>query len=386
MSPQRAVPLCDLRRQHEALKAGIESALARVCARGDFILGREVGEFEQAFANYCGTTHCVGVANGTDALKLALMAAGVGPWGGGRADDEVVVPAFTFVATATAVVQAGARPVLCDVLDGTLCMDPRSLERVLTPRTRAIMPVHLFGRPVDDATVSALAAARGIPVVEDAAQAHGARSRGRRTGSLGLAAGFSFFPAKNLGCYGDGGAVTTKDDAVADKVRLLRNCGRTTKYEHPVQGFNSRLDTLQAAVLIVKLAGLDAFNARRREVAGRYRKALGGLKALRLPDEAAGDEAVYHQFVVRTPHRDGLRQALKSRGIESGIHYPKPIHLQGAFADLGHKAGDFPVSETAAREVLSLPIYPEIPDTDVDYVAEAVRAFFAGASGKAAGD
>ncbi len=378
MSPQRAVPLCDLRGQHQALKPRIEAAFARICARGDFILGREVGEFEEGFARYCGTRHCVGVANGTDALKLALMAVGVGP------GDEVVVPAFTFVATGTAVIQAGARPVVCDVLDGTLCMAPRSLEQALTPRTRAIMPVHLFGRPADHDAIAAIAAKRGIPVIEDAAQAHGARSRGRRAGSLGLAAGFSFFPAKNLGCYGDGGAVTTSDAAVADKVRLLRNCGRTTKYEHPVQGFNSRLDTLQAAVLIEKLACLDGFNARRRAVAARYRQALGGVKALRLPDEPEGDEAVYHQFVVRAPRRDELAAALKAQGIESGIHYPKPLHLQGAFSGLGYAPGAFPVSEAAAREVLSLPIYPEIPDADVDAVAEAVRAFFAGRQGAGA--
>lgn len=366
------VPLCDLRVQHERLKGDIEAAMAAVCARGAFILGSEVEAFEAAYATYCGAAHAVGVANGTDALKLALMAAGVRP------GDEVVVPAFTFVATATAVVMAGAVPVPADVDPVTLCLDPVSAEAAITPRTRALMPVHLYGQPADWARLSDLARRRGLLLIEDAAQAHGARWQGRRTGSLGLAAGFSFFPAKNLGCYGDGGAVTTSDPALAEKVRLLRNCGRTQKYEHPVLGFNSRLDTLQAAVLLVKLRHLDGFNAGRRAAAARYRAALAGIEGLRLPADAPGTEAVYHQFVVRGPRRDELHQALKAQGIETGIHYPKPVHLQGAFAGMGKRPGAFPVSEAAAGEVLSLPIYPEIPESYVDRVAEAVRAFHAG--------
>ncbi len=364
------IPLCDLRAQHRALQARIEAALGRVCARGDFILGREVGEFEQGFAAFCGVAHCVGVANGTDALKLALLAAGVGP------GDEVVIPAFTFVATGSAVVQAGAKPVLADIDPATFCMDSSALRAAITPRTRAIIPVHLYGQPVDWGGISAVAG--GVAILEDACQAHGARSGGRRAGSLGRASAFSFFPAKNLGCYGDGGAVATDDAALAKQVRLLANCGRTAKYEHPVQGFNSRLDTLQAAVLVEKLPELDSFNARRRRAAERYRGALDGLEAVRLPPVVPGTEAVFHQFVIRAPNRGALAEALRAQGIETGIHYPKPLHLQGAFAELGLRQGDFPASEAAAREVLSLPIYPEISDASIDRVAGAIRGFYAG--------
>lgn len=366
----KPIPLCDLRAQHESLRHGIEDALARVCARGDFILGREVGEFEKAFAATCGTAECVGVANGTDALRLALEAMGVRP------GDEVVIPAFTFVATGTAVVQAGARPVCADVLPDTLCLDPRSLAAAITPRTRAVMPVHLFGQPADWEGISK--AAKGLPLLEDACQAHGAMLGKARCGSLGRAAAFSFFPAKNLGCYGDGGAVTTSDPELAAKVRLLRNCGRTAKYDHPEQGINSRLDTLQAAVLLEKLPGLDARNASRRRVAARYRELLKDVEGLRLPAAAPGTEHVWHQFVIRAPRRDDLAAALKAEGIETGIHYPKPVHLQGAFAHLGYREGAFPVSEAAAREVLSLPVYPEIADADVERVASAIRAFHLG--------
>lgn len=364
----RRIPLCDLRAQHASLRGELEAALAAVCARGEFILGREVAAFEEAFARHCGAAHCVGTANGTDALKLALLAAGIGP------GEEVVVPAFTFVATAAAVQQAGAVPVLADVLPDTLCMDPASMDRAVTPRTRAAMPVHLFGHPADWDAIESVARRRGLLLVEDAAQAHGAHWKGRCTGALGLAAGFSFFPAKNLGAYGDGGAVTTSDAALAERVRLLRNCGRTAKYEHPVAGFNSRLDTLQAAVLLVKLRGLDARNGRRRALAARYRTALSTDSRIRLPSAMPGGEPVWHQFVIRVPERDALARRLREEGIETGVHYPKPVHLQGAYASLGYGPGDFPVSEAAAREVLSLPMYPELADEDLDRVAGAVLA------------
>lgn len=361
--------MCDLGPEHAQLQDRLESAFRRVLERGDFILGREVPLFEEAFAAYCGTAHAVGVANGTDALTLVLKALDVEP------GDEVIVPASTFVATGTAVLQAGGKPVLAEVDPITLCLAPAALKAARTTRTKAIIPVHLYGQPVDWAAIQA--AAGGVPILEDACQAHGARWQGRRTGSLGVAGAFSFFPAKNLGALGDGGAVTTSDAALAAKVRQLRNCGRSTKYDHPIRGFNSRLDTLQAALLLEKLPHLDEWNARRRVSADRYRQALKGIEEVRAPEASSGTEPVWHQFVIRARRRDELAEALKAQGIATGVHYPKPLHLQGAFADLGHKPGDFPVSEAASAEVLSLPMFPSLTQQDVERVASAIRAFYA---------
>ncbi len=368
MESRPELSLCDLRPEHAELRSALETAFRRVLDRGDFILGREVGGFEEAFAAYCGASHGVAVANGTDALALTLQALGVGP------GDEVVVPAFTFVATGTAVFQAGAKPVLADVDPVSLCLSPAAFQAARTPRSKAAIPVHLFGHPADWDGLAKAAA--GLPLLEDACQAHGARWKGRRAGSLGVAAAFSFYPTKNLGALGDGGAVTTSDAALASRVRQLRNCGRTTQYDHPVRGLNSRLDTLQAALLLEKLPHLDAWNARRRAAAERYRQALAGIEELRLPQALPGTEPVWHQFVVRVRRRDELAAALKAQGIATGVHYPKPLHLQGAFAELGHGPGDFPVSEAASAEALSLPMFPSLREQDVARVAEAIRSFY----------
>ena len=363
------IPLVDLRAQYAALREEIDAAIAAVLERGDFILGREVGAFEAAFAAFVGARHCVGVASGTDALRLAMVGLGVAP------GDEVLLPANTFIATALAVGDAGATPVLVDIDPGTYTLDAASARRAITPRTRAVVPVHLFGQPADMRGVIELAREHSLTIIEDAAQAHGAVHELGRVGTLGAASGFSFYPGKNLGAYGDGGAITTDDDALAERLRTLRNWGSTVKYEHPVRGFNSRLDTLQAAILLVKLRHLDDANRRRRVVAGWYDELLAPLGDRVARPRVAGRtrEHVYHLYVVRLrdADRDLVLSRLHAAGIGAGVHYPRPIHLQGAYADLGHGPGDFPEAEAAAREILSLPMYPELTR---DMVAEVVCA------------
>jgi len=365
------VPFVDLQAQYRAIKPEVDEAIRRVLDASAFILGPEVEEFERAFAAYVGAEFCVGVANGTDAIQLALAACGVG------AGDEVIVPANTFFATAEAVSTAGATPVFVDCDPETSNLDAGSVERAVTPRTRAIIPVHLYGRAADLDPVADIAARRGLVVIEDAAQAHGALYKGRRVGTLGRAGCFSFYPGKNLGAYGEGGAVVTNDAEVARRLRLLRDHGSPRKYRHEIVGYNSRLEAIQAAVLGVKLCHLDAWNERRRAHAARYRELLAPLEgagALRLPAEAPAGGHVYHLFVVESGARDELQKRLSEAGVQTGIHYPVPVHLQPAYAALGHREGDFPEAERQARRVLSLPMYAELADSQLARVAEAIES------------
>jgi dTDP-4-amino-4,6-dideoxygalactose transaminase len=366
------VPFVDLQAQYRAIKAEVDAAVQRVLDTSAFILGREVEAFERDFADYVGARECVGVSNGTAALHLALMACGVG------AGQEVIVPANTFFATAEAVSAAGATPVFADCDPVTYNLDPAKLEAAVTERTRAVIPVHLYGQPADLDAVDEVAKRHDLIVIEDAAQAHGARYRGRRVGALARAGCFSFYPGKNLGAYGEGGAVTTDDPEVARRVRLLRDHGSERKYHHEVVGYNLRLEGIQGAVLSVKLKHLDGWNELRRRHAARYRELLGPLEeagALSLPREAAYAEHVYHLFVVQTSARDALQRFLAAANVHTGIHYPVPAHLQPAYAALGHKEGDFPESERQARRVLSLPMFAELTERQLRYVAHAVEDF-----------
>jgi dTDP-4-amino-4,6-dideoxygalactose transaminase len=359
---QVAIPLGDVQAQAAEVAAEVERGWSEVVARGSFILGEEVAAFEREFADFCGVAHCAGVANGTDALELAARALGVGP------GDEVVLPANTFIASALAIARTGATPVLVDPDPETHLLDARALERV-GPKTKALMPVHLFGQV---APTEALERA-GVPLIEDAAQAQGARRHDEPAGSLGAVAGSSFYPGKNLGAFGDAGAVMTDDDELASRPRALRNYGSEVKYHHPVLGFNSRLDTLQAIVLRAKLRRLAEWNERRREAAGRYDELLEGIDAVRCPVTLPGNEHIWHLYVIRVPARDEVLRRLNTAGIGAGVHYPVPIHLQGAFAHLGHRQGAFPATEAAAREILSLPLYPEITADQQEQVVDRLR-------------
>jgi dTDP-4-amino-4,6-dideoxygalactose transaminase len=361
------VPLVDLQAQYAAIRSEVEPAMASVLERCDFVLGEAVESFEVNFAAFCGAPQAVGVDSGISALELILRAWGIGP------GDEVITPTNSFIASASAISFTGATPVLVDVSPDSYLMTAEAVARAITPRTRAIMPVHLYGQAVDMDPILALAEAHDLLVVEDACQAHGARYKGRRVGSLGHAAAFSFYPGKNLGAYGDGGIVVTRCASLADRVRELRNYGQRQKYCHVSLAYNRRLDTLQAAVLDVKLRHLDRWNARRAAIADRYRAHLAGLP-IRLPVVEPGREHVCHLFVVQTDDRDTVLAGLKEAGIGAGIHYPIPIHLQPAYHDLGYGPGSFPVAEAAADRLLSLPVYPEMTDEQVDYVAAVLRS------------
>jgi dTDP-4-amino-4,6-dideoxygalactose transaminase len=345
----------------------VAAGFAAVMDTTAFILGPAVEEFEKAYAAFSGATHCIGVANGTDAIELGLRAAGIGP------GDEVIVPANTFIATALAVARAGATPVLVDCDRDHQLIDVTHVERRLTPRTRAVVPTHLFGQMAPMRPLAAFAEAHGLVLIEDAAQAQGAAQDGRRAGSLGLAGATSFYPAKNLGAYGDAGAVTSRSDAIASRIRALRNYGSDTKYQHPETGFNSRLDTLQAVVLGAKLKHLARWNEARRRAAARYDALLAGLDGLEPPRTLPGNEHVFHLSVVRVRSRDDVLARLHADGIGAGVHYPVPIHLQGAFAHLGHARGDFPVAERAAEEILSLPMFPELSAEQQERVVASLR-------------
>lgn len=362
------IPLSDLARQAAALAPELTAAAARVLASGAYVLGPEVDAFEAEMARCVGTASAVAVASGTDALLLALRAAGVGP------GDEVLTSPFTFFATVSAILGAGAVPVFADIDPATFALDPAAAGAALAahPGVRAIVPVHLYGRP---APVDALAAL-GVPLVEDAAQALGASSGGRAAGALGLAGCFSFFPTKNLGGFGDGGMVTTDDLDLADRVRLLRAHGARPRYTHQVVGTNSRLDALQAALLRVKLPHLDGWLAARAAHAVAYTRELAGLDGLVLPGEPPSGRHAWHQYTVRVRggRRDGLRAQLASEGVQTGVYYPAPAHLQPALRDLGHGPGDFPEAERASAEVLSLPLFPELRDDERERVVTAVRA------------
>ena len=369
-----SLPLVDLEAQGAAFDGTLEDACLAVLRRADFILGADVAAFEREFAAYCGVDHAVGVDSGMSALELALRAMGVGP------GDEVIAPANTFVGTTFPIAAAGARPVLVDVDPETSTLDPAQLAAAITRRTRAVVPVHLYGQCADMSAILRIAREHGLLVLEDACQAHGARWGDRRAGSLGDAAAFSFYPSKNLGASGDGGMVVTRDLALAERVRLLRNYGQREKGRSEVLAFNRRLDTLQAAILRVKLPRLDAWNAARRAHAAAYDGVLADLPLVR-PRAGAGREHVWHLYVVRVPRRDAVRAALAEAGIGTGVHYPVPIHLQPAHRDLGYSQGDFPVAEQLAGEILSLPMYPEMPADGVIAVATALRGVLQEPSG-----
>lgn len=359
------IPLVDLRAQYRIIKPEIDAAIERVLANTRFILGKEVQDFEEAFAVYCGARYAIGVASGTAALHLALLACGIGQ------GDEVITSPFTFIATAEAICHAGARPVFVDIDPVSYNLDPSRIEEAITPRTKAILPVHLYGQPADMDPLLAIARRYDLKVIEDAAQAHGAEYKGQRVGTLGGAACFSFYPGKNLGAYGDGGMVVTNDPQIAERVRMLRDHGRLSKYEHLIVGYGERLDALQAAILGVKLRHLDDWNERRRRIAAQYRELLADGN-IQVPQESKDVRHVYHLFVVRVRDRDATLARLKEAGIGVGVHYPIPLHLQPAFAWLGYREGDFPNAEQAAREVLSLPIYPEMTVEQMDQVAYAL--------------
>ena len=367
----RTVPFLDLGRMNAGLKEDVLAAVSTLIDRNEFGNGVEVEAFETAFAAYCETSFGVGLASGLDALRLALLAEGIGP------GDEVIVPANTFVATFEAVTQAGARPVVVDVSEEDDNIDVGAADAAVGARTRALLPVHLYGQMADIIALRSLASAKGLMLLEDACQAHGARRDGICAGSAGQAAAFSFYPAKNLGAMGDAGALVTDDADLAERVRALREHGQRSKYRHELEGFTSRLDALQAAVLSLKLPLLDGWNAGRQDVAARYLEALDGLGDLRLPPVARGSVPVWHLFVVRSAVRAELQEFLAGRGIHTGRHYPEPPHLSPAYAWLGHGEGSFPVAEAVSRDGLSLPIFPGMTEEEVETVIDAIKEFFA---------
>mgnify|MGYP005836652731 CR=1 FL=1 len=366
------VPLIDLKIQHRSIAPEIEAAIRNVCDNTAFILSDEMKAFEAEFAAYCGARHGVGVANGTEALFLALKALGIGP------GDEVIVPANTFIATAAAVSHAGATPVFVDCDPETYCIDPAKISPAITPNTKAIMPVHLYGHPADMDAIMEIARSNGLKVIEDCAQAHGTQYRGKQVGAIGDASGFSFYPSKTLGAYGDAGMVMTNSDEVADTLRLLRDNGRTTWYEHAIIGYNSRLDGLQAAILRVKLKRLDTWIAARRAHAAQYQKLLGDVGGVTLPAEKPNATHSYYVYVIRVDGRDEVMAKLKERGCGCGIHYPVPLHLQPAYASLGGKEGDHPVSELYAKQIISIPMFPELSPDQVAEAAGIIREVVSG--------
>jgi dTDP-4-amino-4,6-dideoxygalactose transaminase len=365
-----AVPLVDLKAQHRQIADEVAAGFDRVIGDAAFVLGEEVRAFEREYAGFLGAPHCVGVASGTDALELVLRALRIG------AGDEVILPANTFIATALAVSRAGATPVLADCTADHL-IDPQEVAAKLGPRTRAVMAVHLFGQVAPMEDLAEVVDGTGVQVIEDAAQAQGASRNGRIAGTIGVAAGTSFYPGKNLGAYGDAGAVTTTHEDLARRVAALRNYGSEIKYHHPETGFNSRLDAVQAVVLRAKLRLLPRWNEARREAARRYDRLLESLERVETPQTLVGNEHVFHLYVVRVPDRDDVLRRLNEAGVGAGIHYPVPVHLQGAFAHLGHGRGDFPVTEAAAGEILSLPLFPEITVEQQERVVDELRTVLA---------
>jgi dTDP-4-amino-4,6-dideoxygalactose transaminase len=365
--PDRAVPQLDLTRQHEALRQEIRSALDRVCGAAAFILGEEVAKFEQEFAAYVEAKHCVAVNSGTSALHLALIAARVGP------GDEVITTANTMIATVEAISYMGATPVFVDIDPTTANIDPALVERAVTARTRAIVPVHLYGRPADLYPLLHLAGCKGLTVIEDACQAHGARYRGQRVGALGLAGAFSFYPTKNLGACGEAGALVTNDDQVAAVARGLRTHGESRHYIHDRVGFNYRMEAFQAAVLRVKIKRLPQWTERRRQIARQYRDLLAGAR-VEMPVDDLRNECVYHQFAVYLDGRDQVRAELEAAGVLTAVHYPRPIHLQKAYAGLGYAPGSLPYAERACQRVLCLPLFPELTAGEITYAGEMLTA------------
>jgi dTDP-4-amino-4,6-dideoxygalactose transaminase len=359
------VPYFDLKAQYGLLRDEIREALDRVCQNAAFILGEEVERFEQAFAKYCEVKHCVALNSGTSALHLALLTAGIGE------GDEVITTANTFIATAESIVYTGATPVFVDIEPFTANIDPAAIQAAITKHTRAIIPVHLYGRPCNMDSIIEIAERHRLLVIEDACQAHGARYAGRRVGGFGHAAAFSFYPGKNLGAYGEGGALTTNDDEVASVARSLRSHGESTRYLHKYVGYNYRMDGFQGAVLNVKMKYLDQWTAKRQCCAALYTRLLQDAN-LRLPEDRAGSECVYHLFVAYVENRDKVRAELEKMGVQTAVHYPKPVHLQEAFSSLEHAPGHLPFTERACEQVLSMPLFPEMSDEQVSYAAHCL--------------
>lgn len=361
--------MVDVVGQYRRIKTDVDSAIHAVLDTGMFIQGKEVGEFECAMAGYLGTKFAVGCASGTDALQIAMMALGVGR------GDEVITTPFTFVATAETIAILGAMPVYVDIEPGTFNIDPAKIEAAITPRTKAIIPVHLYGQPADMDPIMALARKHAIPVIEDAAQAVGAAYKGKKVCSIGDFGCISFFPSKNLGCFGDGGMIVTSDPALAEKARVIAAHGSRARYYHEVLGVNSRLDTLQAVILNVKLPHLEAYNTARRNAAQRYNELLENTPVT-VPFVPPGVEHIFHQYTLRAPNRDALASFLKEKGIPHAIYYPVPLHLQKAYAQSGGKKGDFPVTEEAAREVISIPMHTELTEKHVQVITGAIKEFY----------
>ena len=361
----KKINFVDLKRQYSGIKQEIDSAIKEVLENTDFILGEPVAKFEKNFADYCKVKYCLGVSSGLDALKLSLKALGIGP------GDEVITVANTFIATALAISDCGAKPVLvdCNQLDYNIDID--KIESAITEKTKAITPVHLYGQPADMDSIMELAEKHNLYVIEDACQAHGAEYKGRRVGGIGRIGCFSFYPGKNLGAYGDGGAITTNDPELAEKIRILRNCGQQEKYNSILKGNNCRLDSIQAAVLNVKLKYLDQWNSQRIENAKLYNKLLNGIATTPLQRE--NTKHVYHLYVIRTELREKLIKELNSRGISTGIHYPIPIHLQAAYKDLGYNRGSFPNAEAFSEKIVSLPIFPELKKEEIEFIAKNIK-------------
>lgn len=363
------VPFVNLTSQYQSIKGEVDDGIGKVLENGQFILGKNVAAFEDEFAKYCGAKYGVGVASGTDALVISLKALGIGP------GDQVITVANTFVSTVDAIAHNGATPIFVDT-DETYTIDVNKIKPLISPKVKAIIPVHLFGHPVDMDPLLELAEKHGLSVVEDAAQAHGAEYRGRRTGSFGDCGCFSFYPSKNLGAYGDGGMVVTDDEEIKEKIRLLRQYGEMEKNKHVLIGHNSRLDELQASILRVKLRYLDKWNSQRRKNAARYIETLQGLHEVTLPTEREYSKHVFHLFVVRSKERDKMQKWLASKGVGVGIHYPTPVHLQKSYEYLKIKAGSLPLTEGYAKEMLSLPMFPELTDPEIAYVCECLKEFF----------
>lgn len=375
------IPLVDLKAQYKNIKEEIDIAISRILEKTNFIMGKEIEEFESLFAKFIGTEYAIGVSSGTDAIHLSLKVLGV------KKGDEVILPAHTFTATAEPIVWLEAKPVFLEIDENTYNIDPKLIERKITKKTKVIIPVHIYGHPADMSKIMEIAKKYNLYVLEDAAQAHGAQiiitqssnnpiTQWRKVGSIGDLGIFSFYPGKNLGAFGDAGMVVTNNKRIADKVKLLRNHGRLEKYSHKVVGFGDRLDTLQAAILLTKLKHLKKWNRNRRQKVATYRKYLQGIKNIHLPIEAAWAKSVYHLFVIRVEEREKLKDTLKIKGIETGIHYPIPLHLQPAYRYLGYKKGDFPTTERISESILSLPLYPEMSEKHISYISQCIRDFY----------
>lgn len=370
MQTQNQIPLVNLKRQVEKLYPEFLKDFQALLEKTDFIGGASVTAFEQAFASYCQAQHCIGVGNGTDALNLIFKALELEP------GDEVITPAMSFIATAETLNPLGLKVVFADIDPKTYTLNPDQVKSLITPRTKALLPVHLYGHPADLAGLSQLSKTHNLHLIEDAAQAHGSDYAGKRIGSWGTAAAFSFYPGKNLGAFGDAGGITTNDEALADKIRMIANHGRLSKYEHQMEGINSRLDTVQASVLLTKLQHLDAGNQCRQQIAKLYDSELSAIPELTLPEIGENRTHVYHLYVIKTAYRDELLNHLNQQGIQAGIHYPIPLHLQPAFSYLGYKKGEFPESEMLASQCLSLPICPELKEEEAMEIIATVQKFF----------